>query len=172
MTRKLGTLALCALLAVLPGCGFLVVQGARYAYGIYKAPEKEVNAALEQVRSEVLKAGWGATGPLWAADAHWSTEGQLAPVVGRDAILQCLTADAGSTTLAYALAATRTDVRGDTADQRGTYQQTLRAPEGHAQVRSGDFEARWQRHAENQWRLVRWHDRPTPRTQVKACTTD
>ena len=127
MNRRLCTLATLALALALTlvvwlqACGFIVVQGARYAYGVYKAPEKEVKAALEQVRSRVLQSDLEGIGLLLAADAQWSSSGQQTTLVGRANILRGLTTSTGFKMAAYELAATQTDVHGDTAVQQGSY---------------------------------------------------
>ncbi len=145
---------LLAAACLLPGCGFLVVRGARHVYGEMTKDDKAVDAALEAFAQRMLHKDFSAAAALFTADGTLQHDGQP-PTVGPAAIQAYLQSFEGLSIQAYVLKPGSTSTSGDSASQRGSYSQTVQTVAGESLSAQGEFEADWQRQPGGRWLLRR-----------------
>ena len=161
MNRLVRSALACVALAMLSGCGFVIVHGVRHAYVAYTTKqENEINAALARYRTLTLRMQPEKVAAMFDLNGEVSHESQD-PVIGREAILAFVNSFVGYKILEYELTATSTAVQGESATQKGTYRQKVIAPTGETVAVQGTFEARWSRQT-GSWLISRMHTVSAP----------
>lgn len=153
--------ALVGVLLPLPGCGFILLHGARLALDSNASDERAVDAQLDRYRRFVIHGDGEALAAMFdnAAQISHSTQ---PPVIGEESIRAHFRAFSRYRVLDYRIRAESTAVHGDTAEQRGTYHQEIVSPDGDRASAEGVFDARWKRKANGDWLLSRMHTEPSP----------
>ena len=124
------------------------------AVGFQASPRREVQQALAHYERLSLIMAHDSIAGLFTPDGAMAAAGQ-APIVGPAAIRAHLHSFAGFHVLANRLTADSTRVRGDSAQQTGTFWQRVRLPAGDTVEVHGRFTAEWIRLGGQGWRLRR-----------------
>jgi uncharacterized protein (TIGR02246 family) len=131
--------------------------------GAQRAGEDDmrVTLALQKYQMATLRMDTPALVALFTTDASIAHEMQ-APIVGRDSIAKFLATFATYKVRAYTMIVTAQAVTGDSATQTGTYEQTVRPPDGKEVHVRGTFHATWMRQPDKRWLLFRMHTASRP----------
>ena len=156
MTHLIRYASVCVALALLPGCGFIIVHGTRQAIAAYTSQESEVNDALARYRALVLRMEPDKLAETFDSRGEVSN-GNQTPLKGREAILTFFNSFAGFKILEYEIAATSTTVQGDKAVQKGNYREKMVEPSGETVTVKGIFSAQWSRQPDGHWLILRMH---------------
>jgi ketosteroid isomerase-like protein len=113
----------------------------------------DVQARLQRYSGLVLGADIPGIAAMFAPEGEMVNP-MRPPVHGRDAIGKFLGEYSDYKVLANADTATSTLIDGDTAEQIGTYQQTVRSPAGKVFGTSGRLEVEWVRVASGEWLIL------------------
>ena len=154
---------LAAALVVCAGCASAPDSrgaGGSAAAGAAAGREKEdVEAALRRYGDLVLAMDHAGIAALFEPEGEIVNQGRP-PIHGRAAIETFLSGFAGYRVLENDIGADTTTIRGDTAEQVGTYRQRVRAPDGREISVTGGFDALWARAPSGAWLIRRMGTTP------------
>ena len=178
MKRRLMLPGLALVLAPLSGCG-LAYRKVRSLVEDFNKPESAVEAALAQLRTQVLAKKADAAAEVFGLDAEWQREGQ--PTLrGQAAIRAHLDTLAAGQVSEFELVASSTllssgivsgpDAARTSAEQKGRYSLKLVTAAGLAQSSAGSFEARWQLRADGRWLISRLRQTNGPAAAAAAAS--
>ncbi len=123
--------------------------------------EMRVTLALQKYQTATLRSDTPTLVALFTSDASIAHESQP-PIVGRDSIAKFLASFAQTKVRAYTMIVTAQAVTGDSATQTGTYEQTVRPPDGKELHVRGTFRATWMRQPDKRWLLFRMRTASRP----------
>jgi uncharacterized protein (TIGR02246 family) len=149
--RRAAPLFSCALL--LGGCAAKVDT---------KIDRARVDDGLQYYSQRLLAGDSTAIAAIFTPDGEIVNPSQP-PVHGRAAIKAFLDSFSDFHVLANTDVATSTLIDGTTAEQIGTYHQTVRSPQGHAFDVSGRLEIEWEKETDGRWLIQQLASFPTPK---------
>lgn len=136
----------------------MVAFGLMYSHSVGAQGSREddmrVTLALQKYQLATLRMDTPAVVALFTPDATIAHELQT-PIAGRDSIRRFLESFAKYKMRAYTMIVTSKFVVGDSATQTGTYEQTVRPPDGKEVHVRGTFNAVWARQSDKRWLLSR-----------------
>jgi len=147
--KKAAALALC--IPLLAGCA-----GKKDT----KVDRARIEARLQQYSARVLAMDPPGMAALFAPDGEMVNPRQP-PVRGRAAIEKFLAGYSDFKVLANSDEPSSILIDGDTAEQIGTYRQSVRSPEGKVFATSGRLEIAWVRDASGEWYIQQWATFPS-----------
>ncbi len=149
----------------------LQVAAAVLAFGAMSAPwagaqgsredDMRVTLALQKYQLATLRMDTPAIVALFTPDATIAHESQT-PIAGRDSMRRFFESFATYNVRAYTMIVTSQNVVGDSASQTGTYDQTVRTPDGKQAHVRGTFNAVWARQSDKRWMLSRMRTASRP----------
>lgn len=145
--------------AALVAFGLLFSQSAA-AQGS-REDDMRVTLALQKYQLATLRMDTPAIVALFTPDATIAHESQT-PIAGRDSIRRFLESFAKYKMRAYTMIVTAQTVAGDSATQTGTYEQTVRPPDGKEVHVRGTFNTLWARQPDKSWLLFRMRTASRP----------
>lgn len=125
-----------------------------------QSDQARVEAALRHYSELVLAMDHARIAALFEPEGEIVNKGQAA-VHGRAAIESFLSGFSGYHVLENNMRPASTVVRGNTAEQVGTYNQRVRTPDGEVLEVSGGFEAVWGRTSTGDWLIRRLGTSPS-----------
>ncbi len=118
-----------------------------------RADRARVEARLQQYSAMLLRMDTAGMASVFAPDGEMVNPRQP-PVHGRAAIGKFLEGFSDYKVLSNADEATSTLIDGDTAEQIGTYRQSVRSPGGKVFEASGRLEIGWVKDASGEWYIL------------------
>jgi len=125
-----------------------------------KIERPRVEARLQEYSARLLAMDPAAIAAMFAPEGEMVNPRQP-PVRGRAAIENYLAGFADYKLLANADVADGTAIDGDTAEETGTYRQTVRAPDGQKFETSGRLEVAWIRTPAGEWQIMQLETFPS-----------
>jgi uncharacterized protein (TIGR02246 family) len=119
-----------------------------------------VEARLQEYSARLLKMDPAAVAAMFAPEGEMVNPRQP-PVHGRAAIEQFLAGFSDYKLLANSDVPDGTAVDGDTAEQTGTYHQTVLAPDGQRFETTGRLEVAWVRTRTGEWQILQLETFPS-----------
>lgn len=117
-----------------------------------RADKAEVEARLQRYSARTLAMDSAGIAAMFAPDGEMVNP-KRPPVRGRAAIEGFLSGFSDFHVVSNAEEVSSTVVDGDTAEQLGTYRQSVRSPDGQVFEATGRFEISWVRNASGEWLL-------------------
>jgi len=138
---------------ILIGAAGVILLGACAHPDAAKIERPRVEARLQEYSARLLAMDPAAIAAMFAPEGEMVNPRQP-PVHGRAAIEKFLAGYADYKLLANADVLEGTAIDGDTAQQTGTYHQTVRAPDGQKFETSGRIEVAWVRTPAGEWQIM------------------
>lgn len=150
--RRPAVLVACAL--ALSGCATKVDT---------RADRAAVDAGLQRYSQLITAMDSAGIAAMFAPDGE-VTNPSTPPVHGREAIKAYIASFSDFHVLSNADVSTSILIDGNTAEQIGTYQQSVRSPQGHLFDVSGRLEIEWVKDASGQWLIQQLATFPNPKS--------
>lgn len=147
------TIALLACAAALAGCATKPDT---------RADRAAVEAGLQRYSEYLLTMNSAGIASMFAPDGEVVNPSQPA-VRGREAIRNFIDGFSDFHVLSNADVATSTLIDGSTAEQIGTYRQSVRSPQGHLFDVAGRLEIEWVKEPSGQWLIQQLATFPNPK---------
>jgi uncharacterized protein (TIGR02246 family) len=122
-------------------------------HGDTRIDKAKVEAALQRYSQLVSNMDYAGVAALFAPDGELANPSQP-PVHGRDAIRKFMEGFSDFHVLSNADTAASTLIDGNTAEQLGTYHQSVRSPQGHLFEVSGRIEVEWEKDPSGDWYIL------------------
>jgi ketosteroid isomerase-like protein len=152
MKHRQRAATLLCLLALLPGCATKVDT---------RIDKAKVEAGLQQYSRLLVSMDSAGIAAMFTPEGEITNPRQTT-VHGRAAIQKFIASFSDFHVLANTDVATSTLIDGNTAEQLGTYEQSVRSPQGHLFTVSGRLEIEWIKNAEGDWQIMQLATFPTP----------
>jgi ketosteroid isomerase-like protein len=136
--------AILACLIVLSGCATKVDT---------RVDKAKVEAGLQQYSRLLLSMDSAGIAAMFAPDGEVTNPSQP-PVKGRAEIQKFIASFSDFHVLSNTDIATSTLIDGNTAEQLGTYEQSVRSPQGHLFKVSGRLEIEWVKDEAGDWQIM------------------
>jgi ketosteroid isomerase-like protein len=146
------TATILACLLVLSGCATKVDT---------RVDKAKVEAALQQYSQLLLSMDSAGIAAMFAPDGE-VTNPRQPPVKGRAEIQKFIASFSDFHVLSNTDISTSTLIDGNTAEQLGTYEQSVRSPQGHLFKVSGRLEIEWVKDESGNWQIMQLETFPTP----------
>jgi uncharacterized protein (TIGR02246 family) len=148
-------------LALLVACG-LALSGCATKVDT-RADKAAVDAGLQRYSQLLLAMDSSGIAAMFAPEGEVVNPSQP-PVRGREAIRAFIASFSDFHVLSNVDASTSILIDGNTAEQIGTYRQSVRSPQGHAFEVSGRLEIEWIKDASGQWMIQQLATFPAPKS--------
>jgi len=128
-----------------------------------RADKAAVDAGLQRYSQLLLAMDSSGIAAMFAPEGEVVNPSQP-PVHGREAIRAFIASFSDFHVLANVDASSSILIDGSTAEQIGTYRQSVRSPQGHVFDVSGRLEIEWIKDASGQWLIQQLATFPTPKS--------